>query len=181
MTAATTQHPQRRSAVPTEIAQFIERQEQLRSAAASLGGRPLVALAEIVTQLASRQKLVEADALDLYQRCRTGGPSLPAATSSSSSPPAVTRSEHVQASKLRQFILLGHRCGREGVELIRRAKAIHAEICRSPARDRLKYSSTYSALVAVARIQLARPSTRLGARGGVRTPTDAGYRKVLLR
>jgi hypothetical protein len=87
----------------------------------------------------------------------------------------------VQASKLRRFIELGHKCGRDGVDLIRRARAIHAEIYHSSAGDRLKYSSTYSALVAVARVQLARPSTRLGARGGVRMLTDTAIRRVLLR
>ena len=87
----------------------------------------------------------------------------------------------MQASKLRQFIVLGRKCGREGVDLIRRARVIHAEIYHSSAGDQLKYSSTYSALVAVARVQLARPSTRWGARGGVRMLTDTAIRRVLLK
>jgi hypothetical protein len=67
---AATNPPRRRSAVPPEIAQFIERQEEFRSAAAALGSAPMAALAEIVTKATSRRELVEADALGLYQRCR---------------------------------------------------------------------------------------------------------------
>jgi hypothetical protein len=166
MPAPTTQLPQRRSAVPPELAHFFARQEELRSAAASLGGSPLVALAEIVTKLASRGQVSEVDGTDLYRRFSKGQD---------------VGSLAVQVSKLRQFIVLGRKCGRDGVDLIRRARAIHAENCHSSAGDRLKYSSTYSALVAVARVQLARPSTRLGARGGVRMLTDSAIRRVLLR
>jgi hypothetical protein len=139
---------------PTVHRYSLEQLEQAwraASAAAACGSAPMAALAEIVTKAASRRELVEAHALGLYQQCRTGGSSPPAA-SSSSSPRAAAHSEHVQASKLRRFIELGHTCGRDGVDLIRRARAIHAEICHSSVGDRLKYSSTYSALVAVARV-----------------------------
>ena len=87
----------------------------------------------------------------------------------------------LDSSKLRQFIVLGRVCGDEGVELIRRAKAIHAEIYRSSGRERLKLPSTYSALVAVSRAQLAALHQQDMAGGGMRMLTDGEIRKVLSR
>ena len=60
--------------------------------------------------------------------------------------------------------------------MIRRAKAIHAEIYRSSRGERVKLNSTYSALVAVARAQLDRM-----AGGSRRILTDGEIRKVLSR
>jgi hypothetical protein len=127
---------------------------------------PLVAFAVIVTELASRGIYDKDDATRLYLWFRVGQEG--ASGQGVGSVP-------VQASKLRKFIALGRVCGDEGVELIRRARAIHAEIYRSSGRERLKLTSTYSALVAVARAQL----DRMGG-GGRRMLTDAEIRRVLL-
>jgi hypothetical protein len=148
------QRPNKGLAVPPELAQF------------RFGRSPLVAFAEIVTELASRGIYDKDDATRLYLWFRAGQEG--ASGQGVGSLP-------VQASKLRKFIALGRVCRDEGVELIRRAKAIHAEIYRSSGRERLKLTSTYSALVAVARAQLDRM-----AGGGRRMLTDAEIRSVLL-
>jgi hypothetical protein len=129
---------------------------------------PLVAYAVIVTELASRGEVDEIHATRLYLGFKAGRDGTGASEQD-------VPSERAQASKLRKFIALGRVCGDEGVALIRRAKAIHAEIYRSSGRGRLKMTSTYSALVAVARIQFDRK-----AAGGRRMLTDAEIRRVLL-
>ena len=131
------------------------------------GRKLLVSFAEIVTELASRGEVSEVHATRLYLWFRAG---------QDGASEQDVRSERAQASKLRKFIALGRACGDGGVELIRRAKAIHSEIYRSPGRERLKLVSTYSALVAVARAQLDRM-----AGSGRRMLTDVEIRKVLLK